>query len=37
MNLKFKKWTDEEFFKVREEVLKQWPTGADVNLEEAVA
>ncbi len=37
MNLKFKKWTDEEFFKVREEVLKQWPTGADVDLEEAVA
>nr|WP_307774953.1 methylaspartate mutase subunit E [uncultured Cetobacterium sp.] len=36
MNLKFKKWTDEEFFKVREEVLKQWPTGAEVNLEEAV-
>ncbi|MGL4976434.1 MAG: methylaspartate mutase subunit E [Cetobacterium sp.] len=37
MNLKFKKWTEEEFLKVREEVLKQWPTGADVNLEEAVA
>ncbi|MGL4955189.1 MAG: methylaspartate mutase subunit E, partial [Cetobacterium sp.] len=37
MNLKFKKWTEEEFFKVREEVLKQWPTGADVDLEEAVA
>lgn len=37
MELKFRKWTEEEFFKVREEVLKQWPTGADVNLEEAVA
>lgn len=37
MNIKFKRWTDEEFFKMREEVLKQWPTGADVNLEEAVA
>lgn len=37
MALKFKKWTEEEFFKVREEVLKQWPTGKDVNLEEAVA
>lgn len=36
MNLKFKKWTEEEFFKVREEVLKQWPTGKDVDLEEAV-
>lgn len=37
MKLKFAKWTEEEFFKVREEVLKQWPTGKDVNLEEAVA
>lgn len=37
MNLKFRKWTDEEFFKIREEVLKQWPTGSEVNLEEAVA
>ena len=36
MELKFRKWTDEEFFKVREEVLKQWPTGAEVDLEEAV-
>ena len=37
MALKFKKWTEEEFFKIREEVLKQWPTGKEVNLEEAVA
>ncbi|MGL5088576.1 MAG: methylaspartate mutase subunit E [Cetobacterium sp.] len=37
MNLKFGKWTEEEFFKMREEVLKQWPTGEEVNLEEAVA
>lgn len=36
MDLKFRKWTDEEFFKMREEVLKQWPTGAEVDLEEAV-
>ncbi|WP_426710142.1 methylaspartate mutase subunit E [Cetobacterium sp. SF1] len=36
MELKFRKWTDEEFFKIREEVLKQWPTGAEVDLEEAV-
>lgn len=35
MKLKFKKWTDEEFYKIREEVLKQWPTGAEVDLEEA--
>ena len=36
MELKFRKWTDEEFFKIREEVLKQWPTGDEVDLEEAV-
>lgn len=28
--------SDEEFQKEREEVLKQWPTGAGVNFEEAV-
>ncbi len=37
MKLRFKKWTEEEFFEMREEVLKGWPTGKDVNLEEAVA
>ena len=36
MDLKFKKWTDEEFFKMREEVLQTWPTGKDVDLQEAV-
>ena len=36
MKLKFKKWTEEEFFQVREEVLKGWPTGKDVDVEEAV-
>ncbi|MDO5028420.1 MAG: methylaspartate mutase subunit E [Bacillota bacterium] len=36
MDLKFKKWTDEEFFKIREEVLQTWPTGKDVDLQEAV-
>ncbi len=36
MELKNKKWTEEEFFKVREEVINQWPTGKDVNLDEAV-
>lgn len=35
MELTNKKWTSDEFFKVREEVLTQWPTGKDVNLEEA--
>ncbi|BDR65483.1 methylaspartate mutase subunit E [Clostridium tetani] len=36
MELKNKKWTEEEFHKQREEVLKQWPTGKDVDLQEAV-
>lgn len=36
MELKNKKWTDEQFFNEREEVLKQWPTGKEVNLQEAV-
>ncbi len=36
MDLKNKKWTEEFFFKEREEVLKTWPTGADVDLQEAI-
>lgn len=36
MELKNKKWTDEEFFKVREEVLNQWPTGKEIDLKEAI-
>ena len=36
MDLKNKKWSEEQFFKVREEVLQQWPTGKDVDLQEAV-
>jgi len=35
MTLKNKKLSHDEFFKIREEVLNQWPTGKDVNLEEA--
>lgn len=35
MELKNRKWTDEEFYNTRNEVLQQWPTGKDVNLEEA--
>lgn len=35
MELKNKKWNEAEFFKVREEVLTQWPTGKDVDLQEA--
>ena len=30
------KLSDEDFFKEREEVLAQWPTGKDVDLQEAV-
>lgn len=36
MNLKNKRLTDEQFFKEREAVLSQWPTGKDVDLQEAV-
>lgn len=36
MELKNKKWTDEEFFNMRKEVLAQWPTGKEVDLQEAV-
>ncbi|WIV10478.1 methylaspartate mutase subunit E [Proteiniborus sp. MB09-C3] len=36
MELKNKKWSEAEFYKVREEVLTHWPTGKDVDLKEAV-
>lgn len=36
MDLKNKKMSNEEFYKIREEVLTQWPTGKEVNLQEAV-
>lgn len=36
MELKNKKWTHDEFNAIRQEVLNQWPTGKDVNFEEAV-
>lgn len=36
MELKNKKWTEEEFFSERELVLNQWPTGKEVDLKEAV-
>ncbi|MCX7695949.1 MAG: methylaspartate mutase subunit E [Caloramator sp.] len=35
MELKNKKLTNDEFFKEREEVLRQWPTGANLSLEDA--
>lgn len=37
MELTNQRWSDEEFFKVREEVLALWPTGHEIDLEEAVA
>ncbi len=35
MNLRNKKLTHDEFFKIREDVLSQWPTGKDVDFAEA--
>ena len=37
MDIQNKRLTDEEFYKQREEVLGQWHTGKEVDLEEAVA
>lgn len=36
MELKNKKWTDDEFFKMRGEVLNQWQTGAEVDLKASI-
>ena len=35
-NIQNKRIPDDEFNAIREEVLKQWPTGADVDLNEAI-
>jgi methylaspartate mutase epsilon subunit len=37
IELASRRWTDEEFFAVREEVLSQWATGREVDLDEAIA
>ena len=37
MDIQNKRISDEEFARLRQEVLAQWPTGKDVDLEEAVA
>ncbi len=37
MDIQNKRISDEEFKQLRQEVLNQWPTGKDVDLEEAVA
>jgi methylaspartate mutase epsilon subunit len=36
MELKNKKWNEEQFFTTREEVLNHWKTGKDVDLNKAV-
>lgn len=36
MDLRNEKMSEEAFFRIREDVLKQWPTGAEVDLQEAV-
>ncbi len=37
MDIQNKRISDEEFYAIRKEVLNQWPTGREVDLEEAVA
>lgn len=37
MDIQNKRLNDDEFNKLRQEVLGQWPTGAEVDLEEAVS
>lgn len=37
MDVRQQKWTDDDFYAMRKEVLKQWPTGQEVDLEEAAA
>ena len=37
MDIQNKRIPEGEFNRLRAEVLEQWPTGKDVNLEEAVA
>ncbi|QJW45531.1 methylaspartate mutase subunit E [bacterium BFN5] len=36
MELKNKKWTHDQFYAIREDVLKQWATGSEVDMAEAV-
>lgn len=37
MELQNKKMSNDEFYSLQKEILTQWPTGADVNFDEAVA
>lgn len=36
MDLRNKKMTEDEFFRIRKEILTHWPTGKDVDLQDAV-
>ena len=36
MELQNKRLSNDEFYGIQKEILNQWPTGADVNFEEAV-
>ncbi|MGM9638253.1 MAG: methylaspartate mutase subunit E [Butyricicoccaceae bacterium] len=36
LEIRNKKWTDDEFYKVRKEILGTWETGKDVDLDEAI-
>ena len=36
MELQNKKLTNDEFYGIQKEILNQWPTGADVDFDEAV-
>jgi len=36
MELNNNRWSDENFFAEREKVLSLWPTGKEIDLEEAV-
>ena len=36
MEVKNKKWTHDEFYAIQKDVLAQWPTGAEVDFEEAI-
>ena len=37
LEIRNKKWSDDEFYKVRKEILNTWETGKEVDLDEAIA
>jgi methylaspartate mutase epsilon subunit len=36
MEIRNKKWDDDEFQEARREVLAMWPTGKEIDLDEAI-